>query len=83
MRSQLALLVKQPIGRVRRRTSRKQRSMTLVVRSITRCTVGKARNASSSSRSSRTHATALGARAIQCHSQVRNRATASRRVGAR
>jgi hypothetical protein len=42
MRSQLAVLVKQLIGRVRRRTSRKQRSMALVVRVFFQSSAGHA-----------------------------------------
>ena len=40
MRSQLASLVKADMGRVRRRTSRKQRSIALVVRSLGRSEAG-------------------------------------------
>src|SRR6184192_1474501 len=51
MRSQLAELVKLEIGRVRRRTSRKQRSITLVVRTLRQWACGTAKKLSSSSKS--------------------------------
>src|SRR3970040_1039540 len=59
--SQLASLLKQDMGRVRRRTSRKQRSIALVVRTFLWCAVGQARKARSASRSRSRQATALGA----------------------
>ncbi len=49
IRSQLAGLVKLDMGRVRRRTSRKQRSMTLVVRTLRQCAGGTVKKLSSSS----------------------------------
>src|SRR5438105_15372120 len=51
MRSTLATLTKQTMGRVRLRTSTKQRSMTLVVRTFFHRCRGKAKNDSSSGRS--------------------------------
>jgi hypothetical protein len=51
MRSTLSTLTKQTMGRVRRRTSTKQRSITLVVRSLRHRCPGKAKNASNSGRS--------------------------------
>ena len=50
IRSPLAGLVKLDRGRVRRRTSRKQRSMTLVVRTLRQCAWGTVKKLSSSRR---------------------------------
>src|SRR5258707_11069535 len=66
MRSQLSTLEKLDMGRVRRRTSRKARSMTLVVRTLIQCSCGTAKKFSSASRSRSTQATALGRRCCQC-----------------
>jgi len=71
MRSQLAGLVKLDIGRVRRRTSRKQRSITLVVRTFFQCAAGTLKKFSNSSRSRSTQATALGLRCCQRAAQRR------------
>jgi len=60
IRSQLAGLVKLEMGRVRRRTSRKHRSMTLVVRTLRQCAGGTAKKLSSSSKSRSRLATARG-----------------------
>ena len=60
MRSQLAVLVKQLIERVRRRTSRKQRSIAFVVRVFLQSS-GQASNVSNCSRSRSRHVTPLGA----------------------
>src|SRR5713101_855575 len=60
MRSQLSGLEKLDIGRVRRRTSRKARSITLVVRTLIQCAGGTAKKCSRASRSRSTPATALG-----------------------
>src|SRR5712691_10939560 len=51
MRSTLSTFTKQTIGRVRRRTSTKQRSITLVVRNLRHKCLGKAKKESSSGRS--------------------------------
>jgi hypothetical protein len=51
IRSMLSTFTKQTMGRVRRRTSTKQRSMTLVVRSFGHKCRGKAKNDSSSGKS--------------------------------
>src|SRR5581483_8887906 len=51
IRSTLLTFTKQTMGRVRRRTSTKQRSMTLVVRSFLQRCRGKLKNDSSSGRS--------------------------------
>ncbi len=68
--SQLALLLKQLMGLVRLLTSRKQRSMALVVRTIRRCWGGQDRKLSSGSRSRSRQATALGASPRQRLTQV-------------
>jgi hypothetical protein len=63
MRSQLAGLVKLDMGRVRRRTSRKHRSiipLSGMVRSLRQCAWGTAKKLSSSSRSRSRLATARG-----------------------
>ncbi len=60
IRSQLAGLVKLEMGRVRRRTSRKARSIMLVVRVFRQWAEGKAENVNNSSRSRSTLATARG-----------------------
>jgi hypothetical protein len=51
MRSTLTTLTKHTMGRLRRRTSTKQRSITLVVRSLRHRCRGKAKNDSSSGKS--------------------------------
>ena len=51
MRSTLSTFTKHTMGRVRRRTSTKQRSITLVVRSFRHRCRGKAKNDSSSGKS--------------------------------
>jgi hypothetical protein len=51
MRSTLSTFTKHTMGRVRQRTSTKQRSITLVVRSLRYRCRGKAKNDSSSGRS--------------------------------
>ena len=51
MRSTLSTFTKQTIGRVRRRTSTKQRSITFVVRNLRHKCRGKAKKESSSGRS--------------------------------
>lgn len=51
MRSTLSTLTMHTTGRVRRRTPAKQRSMTLVVRSLRHKWLGKAKSESSSGRS--------------------------------
>src|SRR6266852_2549426 len=71
MRSQLCTLEKLDIGRVRRRTSRKARSITLVVRTLIQCAGGTAKKFSRASRSRSTPATALGRRCCQCCFQSR------------
>src|SRR5260370_27829793 len=71
MRSQLSGLEKLDIGRVRRRTSRKARSITLVVRTLIQWAGGTAKKFSSASRSRSTQATALGRRCCQCCFQSR------------
>ena len=58
IRSQLAGLVKLDRGRVRRRTSRKHRSLMLVVRTLRPCAWGTAKKLSSSSKSRSRLATA-------------------------
>jgi len=60
IRSQLAGLVKLDMGRVRRRTSPKHRSMTLVVRTLRQCAWGTVKKLSSSSQSRSRQATARG-----------------------
>src|SRR5258706_4158722 len=77
MRSQLSTLEKLDMGRVRRRTSRKARSMTLVVRTLIQCSCGTAKKFSSASRSRSTQATALGRRCCQCCFQSRKARSAS------
>src|SRR5258707_14951059 len=71
MRSQLSRLEKLDMGRVRRRTSRKARSMTLVVRTLIQWSCGTAKKFSRVSRSRSTQATALGRRCCQCCFQSR------------
>src|SRR5216684_3894931 len=66
MRSQLSGLEKLDMGRVRRRTSRKARSMTLVVRTLIQWACGTAKKFRSASRSRSTQVTALGRRCCQC-----------------
>ncbi len=58
--SQLAGLVKLDMGRVRRRTSRKARSMTFVVRTLSQCRSETRKKLNNSSRSRSTVATARG-----------------------
>src|SRR5207244_11384352 len=82
MRSQLAELVKLEIGRVRRRTSRKQRSITLVVRTLRQWACGTAKKLSSSSKSRSTLATARGRAGRHFWAQARYAAKASRRLAA-
>src|SRR6266446_6757352 len=77
MRSQLSGLEKLDIGRVRRRTSRKARSMTLVVRTLIQWAGGTAKKFSRASRSRSTQATALGRRCCQCCFQSRKARSAS------
>src|SRR3954469_19107715 len=60
MRSQLSRLEKLDMGRVRRRTSRKARSMTLVVRTLIQWACGTAKKFNSASRSRSTQATGVG-----------------------
>src|SRR5712692_8050932 len=60
MRSQLSVLEKLDMGRVRRRTSRKARSMTLVVRTLRQWVSGTSKKLSRFSRSRSTQATARG-----------------------
>jgi len=60
MRSTLSTFTKHTIGRVRRRTSTKQRSITLVVRSFFHRCRGKAKNANNSGKSCPNRFTTVG-----------------------
>src|SRR5260370_39401992 len=60
MRSTLSTLVNTTIGRVRRRTSTKQRSITLVVRSFRHRYLGKLKKGSKSGKSRSSCRTTLG-----------------------
>jgi len=82
IRSMLAGLLKQDMGLVRRRTSRKARSMGLVVQILARCGSGRSKQASNASMSRVRQATALGSMASQRTFQALERRTAWRRVRA-
>jgi hypothetical protein len=81
-RRQLAGLLKQLIGLVRRRTSRKERSIAFVVRTVRQSASGQPRKANNASRSRSRHSTALGITSRHWQAHLLKRALASRCVGA-
>ena len=83
MRSTLFTFTKQTMGRVRRRTSTKQRSMILVVRSFRHRWRGKLKNDSNSGKSRSSCRTVGPYTACQRRRKARKAASAWRRLSAR
>src|SRR5919198_5261953 len=77
IRSTLCTLTKQTMGRVRRRTSAKQRSITLVVRSFRHRWRGKLKNDSSSGKSRSSCRTMRGYSRFQARRKARNASCAA------